>query len=324
MKVVVTGATGFVGSALCRALVREGYEVDALTRASSNRGNLGDLPIVWHTADVTDPASIRGAFEGADCVVHAAGMLGKTGVTDAAYHELHVEGTRNVIREAASASASRIVHVSSPGVLGPINGPPADETRTPAPSNPYERSKAAAEQVALSFAADGLHVVILRPEFIYGPGDMHVLGLFQTVKRGRFFYVGSSQYLCHPTYIDDATNGLLLGLQNGRAGNTYHIAGPRPVTFQELAETIALALDVSPPKLTLPEFAVRMGVSGAELIARMTGIQPPLSRTGVDFFSQNRSFLWNKARDELNYEPRVDLVSGIELTVSWYRERQLL
>jgi len=322
MKVVVTGATGFVGGALVRALVAEGAQVVVLSRPQSHRQSLTDLPLTWRDGDVTDPASLHGAFAGADWLIHAAGMLGQAGVPEEAYHHLHAQGTENVLAEAAATpSLARILYISSPGVLGPIAGPPADETAPLAPSNAYERSKAAAEQIVHRLASNGLPVIIGRPEFIYGPGDEHVLGLFRSIQKGLFFYVGRGRNTCHPTFIDDAVTGLLLCLKQGQPGNIYHIAGPRPVTFQELGTTIAEAVGVRPPWLRLPKPVAWSGAAALEWVGKVAGIKPPLTRTGVAFFSEDRRFSWQKAHQELGYTPKFDLCEGVRQTVAWYREK---
>ena len=323
MKVAVTGATGFVGSALVRALLADGHEVMAVKRPSSK---IPDLPpsITWVNGDVTEPLSLQGLLDGADWLIHAAGMLGQAGVPESAYMQLHEQGTNNVLAEAEKASVSRILYVSSPGVLGPISGEPATESAPLAPSNPYERSKAAAEQVAQVYAKNRLPVIIARPEFIYGPTDLHVLGLFKAVRDGRFFTIDGGQHLCHPTFIDDAVVGMLLALQKGQPGEIYHITGPSPVTFDEFGRTIAAALDVPPPRFNIPRWLVWLGAAGLEVVGKLVKKAPPLSRTGVDFFSQTRQFSWEKAKRELGYVPKDNLQQGVAKTVAWYRENALL
>jgi nucleoside-diphosphate-sugar epimerase len=317
--VAVTGATGFLGGALARALAEEGHRIVGLKRPSSSPDALSDLDVTWLEGDVTDADSLRGAFDEADWLIHAAGMLGRAGVPERRYFQAHEAGTHHVLAEAERAGVRRVLHVSSPGVLGPIDGPPATETAPLAPSNPYERSKAAAEQVARVYAHGGLPVVIARPEFVYGAGDLHVLGLFRAVRDGRFFYVGDGHNTCHPTYVEDAVAGMLRVLRQGAPGQSYHLAGPRPVTFRQLGETIAVALDVPPPRFSLPVSLAWAGAAALELAGRALDREPPLSRTGVAFFSENRRFSWQKAHRDLGYTPQFDLERGVRETVAWYR-----
>jgi nucleoside-diphosphate-sugar epimerase len=320
-RVFVTGATGFVGGALVRALVRDGAQVHALARHSSDRTSLDDVAVTWHQGDITVPSSLTGILAEATWIIHAGGRLGETGLPEQVYKEVNVEGTRNILTAALDMpKRPRVLHVSSPGVLGPIAGEPATEEARLAPSNPYERSKAAAEDVARDFAARGLEVVIARPEFIYGPGDRHVLGLFTAIRRGRFFYINGGKHNCHPTYIADAVNGMLLCLSHGRPGEVYHITGPRSVSFRELGDTIARALGVRATSFSVPRGLASAGAAGLEVLGRFFGATPPLSRSGVAFFSEDRRFSWQKAHKELGYSPQFDLNAGVSETVQWYRE----
>jgi nucleoside-diphosphate-sugar epimerase len=320
-RVFVTGATGFLGGALVRTLAERGAEVHALARPTADLSGLDALPITWHRGDILSPESLNGCTD-AEWVIHAAGRLGEPGVPESVYRELHVDGTRNVLDAArAMKRPPRVLYVSSPGVLGPITGEAAGEDAPLAPSNPYERTKAAAEQLVLEFAKCGLPVTIVRPEFIYGPGDRHVLGLFQAIQRGRFFYLCGGKCSCHPTFIDDAVSGTLACMARGRPGEVYHITGPRPVTFRELGDTIADALGVNRPSLSLPVWLARTGAAALEIAGRLAHKKPPLSRTAVSFFSEDRRFSWDKARNQLGYTPEHDLASGITRTVQWYRQQ---
>lgn len=325
MRVLVTGATGFLGGALARALAQEGAEVHALRRATSDPAALSDVAITWHQGDVTVPASLEGLFSGVDWVVHAAGRLGEAGVSDEVYRRLNVEGTHNVLAAAlASGGRPRVLHLSSPGVLGPTGPEPASEDAPMAPASPYERSKAEAEGVAARFAAKGLPVVIARPGFVYGPGDLHVLGLFQAIARGRFFYIGGGHARCQPTHVEDAVEGMQRCLRSGRPGQAYHLVGPEPVSFRQLGATIAATLGVRPPWVNVPRSVAMAGATALEALGRLTGRRPPLSRSGVDFFSVDRVHSWRKAKDELGYAPRQHLAAGVASTVAWYREQGLL
>lgn len=324
-KVLITGITGFVGGALARALAAQGARLFGLVRPSSDRTALEHLDVTWIEADVTAPESLAGVFDWADWVIHAAGMLGRVGVPESAYHRLHVDGTNHVLAEIEKLeNPPKVLHVSSPGVLGPIVGEAAAETAVLAPSNAYERSKAAAEMVANIYAGHGLPVVIVRPEFIYGPGDRHVLGLFRAVQQGRFFTIRHGRHTCHPTYIDDAVEGMVRCLQRGRPGQIYHIAGPEPVTFRTLVDTIAAALGVPSPGRNLPYPLAVAAAAGLEMAAGLFKFRPPLSRSGVAFFSEDRRFSWQKAQRELGYMPRFDLQTGVQNSVAWYRAQGFL
>ncbi len=329
MKVVITGATGFVGSALAQALSGDNVDLHALTRPTSNLHRVKHLPITWHVGDITKPESLHHVFDDADWVIHAAGMLGRAGVPNSTYRRINTGGTNNVLAEIVDSGARpRIVYISSAGVLGPFEGqatdPAPDENSPLAPSNPYEESKAAAELIARSYAADGLSVIILRPEFIYGPGDLHVLGLFQAIQRRQFFYIGDGFNTCHPTYVDDMVDGLVRSLKYGKPGEIYHITGSRPITFRELAKTIAAEMSVPPPRLALPKTLVWLGVASTESVAARLGRSVPLSRTGVAFFSENRRSTYAKAGKELGYQPRINLEEGVARSVAWYRKNGLL
>jgi nucleoside-diphosphate-sugar epimerase len=320
--VAVTGATGFLGQALVRALAERGANIVALARPTSKRAPLEELAVRWVEGDVRDPGSLTALTQDAEWLIHAAGMLGRAGVAEREYHALHVDGTRNVLE--AAGHCSRILYISSPGVLGPIEGPPADETAAPAPSNAYERSKAEAEQLVESYGDHGLPVIIARPEFVYGPGDTHVLGLFRAVAQRRFFHIAGGRYHCHPTFVDDAVDGMMRCLYDGSPGEIYHLMGPQPVTFRELAESIAVALDVPAPWLSLPRSIAWLGAVALEAAGKVTGRPALLSRNGVAFFSEDRRFSWAKAERMLDYTPQYDLQSGIALAVRWYRNQGML
>jgi nucleoside-diphosphate-sugar epimerase len=325
--VVVTGASGFVGGAVARALAERGERVRALVRPTSDTRALRGAGVETAVGDVVEGYGLREALAGARLVVHAAGMLGREGVPDGAYERVHVRGTGNVVREARAAGAARVVHISSPGLLGPIPrwAPDADEEAPPNPTNPYERSKAAAELLLHDDAARyGALAVVVRPEFVYGPGDGHVLRLFRAIRRRRFVYVGRGEALCHPTYVDDVVRGILAAADRGAPGRIYHVAGPWAVPVRELVETFADSCGVAPPRLAVPERAMRAVLSALQRIARPLGKTLPIGSTAVDFFTRDRHFSWQRARAELEYQPLVDLREGARRTVRWYEAQGLL
>lgn len=316
MKVAITGATGFLGAAMCRELVAAGHEVVAIVRGTSDRWRLEGLDVAYRIGDVTVPTSLPGALAGCDWVVHAAGRLGEFGISEAEYMRLHVEGTRNVLE--AAQGIEKVLVVSSPGVLG--SGEVRGESAEYAPTNRYERSKAEAEKIALTYP----NVIVVRPEFVYGPGDTHVLGLFNAVKSGRIFLIDGGESSCHPTYVDDAVRGMLLALEKGKRGEIYHITGKEPIKMRHFLRDIAAVLDVPEPKFSVPKFVMKPTAKLLETVGSRLGVTPPLTTSAVDFFSTSYRFSYEKAQRELGYEPQVDLMSGLRRTTAWYRERGYL
>jgi dihydroflavonol-4-reductase len=311
-RVLVTGATGFLGSALARALASEGADVHAFARGSSDRSALDGVLVTWHPGDVTDPASLRAAVDGAEVIVHAAGRLGEAGVPEATYRAVNVEGRGTCSPRRSPRAPASACCTQQPGRARPDSGGAAVEDAPYAPATPYEQSKADAERIAVEHAGRGLDVVIARPGFIYGPGDHHVLGLFQAIQKRRFFLIDGGSARCQPTFVDDAVAGMLACLRRGRPGRPYHIAVPRAVTFRELAEEIAGALRVSPPRLSLPRPAAMLGATVLEEAGKAIGWRPPLSRAGVAFFSEDRVFSCERARAELGWTRARSPVRGCE------------
>lgn len=320
--IAITGASGFLGGAIAKELYTQNRPVLACTRPASNRATLNALGIPTTSIDLLDAHSLKDKFNDADTVIHAAGMLGKTGTPAAKYHQIHVGGTRRLLDELIRAGRNqRFVYISSPGVLGPIpNQAHADESYPRNPSNDYERSKAEAEALVQTYT-DKLDIVIVRPEFIYGPGDLHVLGLFQSIQKGQFFYINNGKHYCHPTYIDDAVNGIILALDKGKSGEIYHITGEKPLSFKSLAKTIAKELNVEPPKFSVSREIMLVGATVGEAIL---GEKVPLGRDGVKFFSEDRRFSWEKAQDHLGYNPQISITRGIKNTIDWYKQHGYL
>ncbi len=324
-RVLITGGTGFLGSRLARALCQAGRSVRILARPTSDLSRLKGLDMEIILGDVLLSNTLPEALDGIQVVYHLAGMLGGAPVPDAAYRDLHVNGTLNVLVVAQACGAKRFVHVSSPGVLGPIQNPPANETWPHAPSNVYEVTKSEGEKLALAFAQrTGLCLTVARPEFVYGPGDTHVLELFRAIQKRRFFFIGAGENCVHPTFVDDAVRGMTLCETDGQSGRVYHIAGPEPVTIRQLATTIAQALGVSPSRLRVPRPLALAVAAGLELASMAVPFRSPLSRSAVNFFTETRVFSTARAQAELGYRAQVPLPEGIRRTVAWYREQGLL
>ena len=327
LRVLVTGATGFIGSHLVERLLLREHEVLCLVRKTSVLKHLKKIDVKIIYGDLTDKKSLKNQLNtDADVVFHLAGILGEWGIPEEAYWKINVEGTKNTLDLFTQTDIKRFVYSSSAGVLGPLKKPPADENFPLNPSNIYERTKAEAEKIVLAcYYATGFPITIVRPEFVYGQRDMHTLGLFKAIQKGMFQIVGDGNSTLHPTYIDDLIQGFELCIDKQRAiGEIYMIAGERYVTVRELTIKIAKALQVRPPTIDIPIWLANTMAFMMETSAHIFNFQPPLTRSRVRFFTQNRGCDISKARRELGYEPMIILEEGLKRTVDWYRKNGYL
>ena len=323
MRVLVTGATGFTGGHLAHSLARRGHRVRALVRpASRDRAEpLAETGVEVAFGDLTDAGSLPPACTGIDVVYHIAATYRTAGQRDAAYRAVNAEGTRALLDAARRAGVARFVHCSTGGVHGHVERPPANEDAPLAPGDVYQRSKLEGERLARAAGENGdLEVVVARPIGIYGPGDTRFLKMFRGIARRRFPMLGSGRVFYHLTYIDDLVEGLrLCGETPDAAGRTYLLGGPRYTTLAELVRTVAAELGVPPPRWRIPVWPVWLAGALCEAICVPLGVEPPLYRRRVDFFTKSRAFDTTSARRELGYAPAVDLVEGIRSTAAWYR-----
>jgi len=326
VKVLVTGGTGFIGSHVVGALVARGEDIRALVRRESDVAELERLGVELFYGDLTDESSLTGITEGVTHVIHLAGLLGGAKVPEQRYWDVNVTGTANLLAQFRGRPLERFVHCSTTGVLGPIADPPADESWPINPSNLYELTKSKGEALVMRYGREaGMPVVVIRPGMVYGPGNLHLLGLFRAIEKGLFFLIGTGGSLLDPVYIDDVVQGLLLGLDCPQAvGGTYIIAGGRPVTVAELAQTIGKALGKVPYRFRLPVWAAMWVAHWSDRLGGALGFDPPLTLSRVRFLTENRACRIDRARDELGYCPRVLIEEGIRRTVLWYQARGYL
>jgi nucleoside-diphosphate-sugar epimerase len=219
-----------------------------------------------------------------------------------------------------------VVHCSTGGVHGHVAHPPADEEAPFNPGDVYQETKLEAERLAVEYGrTHPLEVVVARPIGIYGPGDRRFLKMFRGLARRRFPMLGSGEVFYHLTYIDDLVEGFrLCGEVPAASGRTYLLAGPRYTTLNQLVALIAKELQVTPPRLHLPVWPFWTAGLLCEGVCIPLGIEPPLYRRRVDFYTKSRAFDTTRARTELGFAPEVDLEAGIRRTAQWYREQQLL
>ncbi len=320
-RVLVTGATGFTGGHLARRLAADGIAVRALVRNPHVAASA--LPGIELVAgDLTDAGALARAVAGVDVVYNIAALYRAAGLDDAVYRAVNATAVGSLIECAGAAGVKRVVHCSTVGVHGDIEKPPADEDAPLRPGDVYQETKLEGESVARRAATEaGVQLVIVRPTGIYGPGDRRLLKLFRGVARRRFNILGRGDIWYHLTYIDDLVDGFrLCGTHPAAAGHTYILSGPEVTTLKELVAITADVAGVSPPTLRLPVWPFWVAGAVCEILCRPLGIEPPIYRRRVDFFTKSRSFDSSLAKAEIGYAPRVGLRDGIGRTLAAYRE----
>jgi dihydroflavonol-4-reductase len=324
LRALVTGATGFTGGHLARHLAARGDQVRALVRdgsAAAARRELTDAGIRLIEGDVRDRESLERACAGIDVVYHIAAIYRQAGLRDAEYRAVNADAVRTVFMAAATGGVRRVVHCSTVGVHGDVEHPPANEDAPLRPGDIYQQTKLEGERAAHDVGAStGVEAVIARPTGIYGPGDRRLLKLFRGVARRRFITLGSGRIFYHLTYIDDLVAGFrLCGEVPAAAGRTYILAGGEVTTLDELIRLIADEAGVPRPRLRLPVWPFWIAGAACEAVCAPLGLEPPIYRRRVDFFTKSRAFDISRARAELGYEPQVSLREGIRKTLEWYR-----
>jgi dihydroflavonol-4-reductase len=323
VRTLVTGATGFTGGHLARALAGRGDTVSALVRAESPAAAaLAASGIAIVHGDLRDPKALAAATEGVEVVYHIAAIYRQAGLSDDTYRAVNATAVQQVIEAAARNSVRRVVHCSTVGVHGDVEHPPADEEAPFRPGDIYQVTKLEGERLAREAAGRlDIEVTIARPTGIYGPGDRRLLKLFRGVARKRWVTLGSGEIYYHLTFIDDLVEGFrLCGVHPAAANRTYILAGGEVTTLNALVALVAEGAGVPAPRRHLPVWPFWAAGAACEAICGPFGIEPPIYRRRVDFFTKSRAFDITRARTEIGYAPQVGLREGIRRTMDWYRE----
>lgn len=324
MTTLVTGASGFVGSAVVRALLARGERVRVLLRAASDRRNVEGLDVELALGDLRDRESLRAALAGCRHLFHVAALYRLWVPRPADLYEANVEGTRRLLEEALRAGVERVVYTSSVATLGARpDGAPADE-ETPSSLadriGPYKRSKFLAEDLARELARErGLPLVIVNPSTPVGPRDVKPTPTGRTVldaAAGRMpAYVDTGLNVVH---VDDVAEGHLLALERGRQGERY-VLGGEDMTLRSILGEIARRAGRPPPRLELRPRWLLPAARVAQGWARLRGgREPRLTLDALRMAEKPMYFSSEKARRELGYRPR-PAASALEDALAWFR-----
>lgn len=323
--VLVTGATGYTGAVLTRKLVGLGCKVRAIARVSSDVSQFEGLPIEWIRGDVFDEDVVKQAVDGVAYVFHVAAAYREANIPDKTYSLVHVESTRLLANYLVGcATLKRFVHVSTVGVHGHIDEPPANEEYRFSPGDIYQRTKAEGELLIRAVAEErGFPLAVVRPAAIYGPGDKRLLKLFKMAARPVFPLFGKGRGLYHLIHVDDLTDIFITAALHPAAKGGVFIAGnAEPSELREIARTIASEIGNSSLRfIRFPAWPLFLAADLCEWICRPLGIDPPLYRRRVAFFTKDRAFNTSRLREVLGYRYSISVDEGLRSTARWYREK---
>ncbi len=329
MKIFLTGATGFIGTHLADALIGKGYEVCCLVKSPGQAKNLKQKGCHTITGDLTDihlGRKISPELTNTDLVIHLAALFAEWGPSKGDYQEVNVEGTTRLLQASWENRVEHFILISTAHVLGnPPNHTPAAETDTPHPDSGYAHSKLAAEKKAVAYFNKGLPVTILRPTFVYGPGDSRgaFFRFFQRIKNGRVIIVGSGRNFFQPLFVEDLVAAILAAAKKPGRGEIYLIAGRQQIRLQQLLKLLAKSLKVRNPKIIrlpyLLSLAVSYPASTLFTLGRMLHLpilrdEPFLEPRKVKFSTGSFTYKITRAETDLGYRPRHNLKIGLRET----------
>ena len=323
MKVLVTGATGFIGANIVRLLLKKGYSVRALVRPNSDRRNLDGLGVEFAVGDVRDRDSIKRSMNGCRLVFHTAALYSFWVRPRRLIYDINVKGTRNVLQTALEKGVERVVYTSSVATLGlREDGKPADETTPVDPLKiigDYKKSKYLAEQVALEFAKK-FPVVIVNPSFPVGPYDI------KPTPTGRVILDFLNRKM--PAYVETGVNvvavkdvalGHLLAAEKGRVGERY-ILGGENVTMRELLKLLSEVSGLSAPRVRLPYYPILALSYLNAAVCALTDTIPRMTPETIRMSGHYMFFDPSKAVQEIGL-PQTSAREALHRAVEWFKKK---
>lgn len=325
MRFFLTGATGYIGTALCRRLRADGHEVRALVRATSSVARLEEIGVATFPGDIRDRVSMREGMSGADWVIHAAAELDLRAADDR-MTGANVEGSENVASLAAKLGVGRFLSISSIAVFGgsPEDGTPANETSAPLLPLPtrYGVTKAAGEERIQLWARQGLKVNTVFPSLVYGPpGKKQGANiLLRALMLGRFPALIAPENQASWVFLDDLVDGILRVVEQAPPGRGYLLSG-ESWSVRQLAHRVAELAGAKPPRreLSVPTARLLFRLFGPLL--KLAGRPLPVPLEQLDSLSRHWNFDDARARQELGWRPR-GLEEGLGVTLDYLRKEE--
>ena len=327
MKILVTGATGFLGGKTIELILKEGHEVVALVRSTSNTEGL-PKNIEVREADLFDVTSLESAVQDIDAVIHFAAYFDFYPRDEELMFKVNVEGTKNLMNACVGTQVQRFIYCSTTETMGPIRFPPGTEDTELKPDFSYGESKVQAENAIRDISKDtDLPHIILRPTGVMGEGDLYAMyEVAEQLYKGKVFALPSnlSAQIMY-THVDDVVSGFVAALTPVSAlNNTFILCPDEPISWEEFVEVMTTHLGVKPPRLRVPAIFAKFG---------MVLLSPFKNRKknsffwhgkSVDIMLNDRVYSNDKAKRLLGWTPKVTMVEGFQRAIDWYFENGYL
>jgi nucleoside-diphosphate-sugar epimerase len=326
LKIFLTGATGYIGQRLTSKLLEQGHEVHALLRQRPEFTTFRTEAFHYHQGDITDYASVIRAMDGCDVVFHLAALAKVWSKNSKDFYDVNVAGTVNVLEAAVTCRVKKVVFTSSAAVYGSTPGEPVTEERCPEQGflTDYECSKFFAEEKIQHYVRKGLHVVIVHPTKVYGPGiwteSNAVSRIIKEYVEGQWHLIpGSGKMVANFSFIDDVVQAHILAMEKGRVGEKY-ILGGENLCFNDFFSKLKATSDRHFFTFRIPYAVMQFYAWQEEVAAWMFSSQPKITRAWIKKYNQSLSLSSGKAQQELGYTI-TPFETGLQLTLDWLRSK---
>ena len=326
MKILVTGITGFIGRRFAEAIKNDKNEYICLVRENSKTEFLLGYSNAKIVRTDFSKAELDCAVREAELIIHMIGQMGADGVTEAQFEETNCNLTDRLVRAALGTNVKQFIYISTPGVQG-FGKRLCLETEEYAPRNIYEKTKVRAEQIIISqLSGSDISYTIIRPDFVYGPGDYRRIKMYKNIRDKKFVLTTSGKSYLHPTYVDDVVQGIMCAMDNDKAYNEiFNISAPTDISVKNYLQVICGYFNV-------PLIHINIGYKMSSCLATLIdkiwfslfGKEGFVSKNKIDFLSIDHSTSNRKAQELIGYTPEYDFKSGFELTMQWCKANNLL
>lgn len=325
MKILVTGATGFIGSSLASRLKDRGHEVVCFTKSKRNLSNLKKKGFLIRHGDITDFRSVKSALKDIDVIYSLAAALPHHKLSDKEYFSINSYGVGNILEATLKSSVKQLIHVSTVGIYGPTNSKVINEKSPRHLTDGYSKSKALAEDLIRDFQKiHQLPITIIRPTIAYGPADIRpgFIDLFRLINKGLFIPIGDGNNYFHTIFVDNLVDALVLVLNNKKAFGQDFIIGDEPCP--RMKDVYLKVASIEGKKIWPVSIPLKLAILLGKIfeISNSFGIKGPFNTRRVKFITENRRYSTGKAHSLLKFSPKISLDQGLLQTYNWYKKHQ--